>query len=266
MIIRRRQIRTMVDDQLSSVASGLITTEVAYNPKKKVYEAECPDGRLMTSFVFPANLKGGDVLTPLECTCFDGEVTFTFRGVYDVDKDSINFFLEGDEGFSYKASLQVDAAPDEPYSWKLKRHGKLRSRFEAEAGTFVVPRSSCLYPQRALLDSEQVIVKRWSFYGATMSDKFARLRLKVDFRAESFSGKSMEIASITDVLAEEKRMKNLEQPGQVGSPMTFVQKDGSVRSFPKPASAVTNLSKLIKQLNEWSETEQTKPIYHYGER
>ena len=165
-------------------------TNISYNPDMKIYEALCPNGQLMTYFVFPVNLKAGDTLPPLRTHCFHGGASFTFRGYYNDSKDNLEFVVDGPVGYSFKASLQVDSQAEGSYSWKMKKHGILVGSDKAtDESQFIIPRSLCHGPLDMLLDSERAVVKRWCFYGRTVLERFGRLRLKLKFLSGRFQGK-----------------------------------------------------------------------------
>ncbi len=169
---------------------------ISYNPDIKIYEALCPNGQLMTYFVFPVNLKAGDTLPPLRTHCFHGGASFTFRGYYNDSKDNLEFVVDGPVGYSFKASLQVDSQAEGSYSWKMKKHGILVGSDKAtDESQFIIPRSLCHGPLDMLLDSERAVVKRWCFYGRTVLERFGRLRLKLKFLSGRFQGKEEKAAS-----------------------------------------------------------------------
>ncbi len=150
---------------------------VSYNSKAKIFEVRATKGNVATFFVFPAQLQEGDSLPSLYITSFKRNARFIFSGTYNKKTDNLEFFLEGPEGYRYKASLQVDV-PNEPYSWKLKRHAHTCMGKNNDATMFFVPRSICLEP-KALLRPEVDVVNRWSFFGESIPARFGRLRLKM---------------------------------------------------------------------------------------
>ena len=142
-----------------------------YNSDRKIYEVQSSDGTLDTYFVFPPNLQLGDELPSLFIRCFGSkDIIFKFYGEYNEESDNMEFHVEGPTGFVYKGSLQAEM-PDQPYPWKIKRHGHVNIGKDNDATVFFVPRTLCLRPQ-TLLESENDVVKRWSFYGPSVPEKF----------------------------------------------------------------------------------------------
>ncbi len=156
-----------------------------FNPDTEAYEVRSDNGSIATSFVFPPQMKGGDKLPPLHMTLWRENIVFSFNGEYNDQTDNLEFFVEGPIGFIYKGSLQVDPAQDagdsnSGYSWKMKRHAHTREGRDQDSTQFFVPRSVCL-AAATTVGSETQVVKRWTFYGRSVPQRFARLGLKLTF-------------------------------------------------------------------------------------
>ncbi len=129
-------------------------------------------------------MKGGDKLPPLHMALWRENIVFSFNGEYNDQTDNLEFFVEGPVGFIYKGSLQVDPAQEAgdsgSYSWKMKRHAHTREGRDQDSTQFFVPRSVCL-AAATTVGSETSVVKRWTFYGRSVPQRFARLGLKLTF-------------------------------------------------------------------------------------
>ncbi len=154
-------------------------SQVFYNQERQIYEVKAPAGKAATYFVFPPTLQTGDKLPALYIHAWEQDVLFKFDGEYNAETDNLEFFIEGPIGYVYKISLQIDL-PEQTYAWKIKRHGHTNIGRDNGATRLFVPRALCLRPQ-TLIESEQEVVKRWSFYGQAVPQQFGRLRLKVAF-------------------------------------------------------------------------------------
>ncbi len=154
-------------------------SQITYNREKRVYETEAPDGKVSTYFVFPPLMQDGDALPPLFIHAWADGVVFRFSGQYNANTDNLDFFVEGPVGYVYKLSMQVDL-PSRTYSWKIKRHGHTNTGRENGATKIFVPRVLCL-TSRSAIESERSVMRRWTFFGPSVPDRFGRLRLKVAF-------------------------------------------------------------------------------------
>ena len=154
-------------------------SQVFYNQERQIYEVNSPDAKVATYFVFPPTLQPGDKLPPLYIHAWDKDVIFKFDGEYNANTDNLEFFIEGPIGYVYKISLQIDL-PEQTYGWKIKRHGHTNVGRDNGATRLFVPRALCLSSQ-TLVESEQEVVKRWTFYGQSVPQQFGRLRMKVSF-------------------------------------------------------------------------------------
>ncbi len=154
-------------------------SEVSFNQERQIYEVNSPEAKIATYFVFPSVLQPGDKLPPLYIHAWEN-VVFKFDGEYNPQSDNLEFFIEGPIGYVYKISLQIDLTDDEPYAWKIKRHGHTNMGKDNGATKLFVPRELCLHDDTMLVP-EQDVLKRWTFFGQSVPQQFGRLRLKVAF-------------------------------------------------------------------------------------
>ena len=107
----------------------MLSPAVEYNPAESRYEADCSSGYLDTQFVFPPDLKDGDELPDFYLfNVPNTKKPFRIVGNYDAALDNLQFALYGPRGYFYKISIQMDALEDEPYIWKVKKHGTEEKR------------------------------------------------------------------------------------------------------------------------------------------
>ena len=160
--------------------------KIAYNPANKHFEANCSDGILDTIFVFPPDLREGDDLPNLYILNIPGaKRAFRVMGHYDNELDNIEFALYGPKGYFFKMSVQMEASQEEPYVWKVKKHGETNGKGFYDHDILHVPRSICL-ARSFFLDAPKEVLSHWTFFDKNVPGLFCKLRLKVRIEKGSF--------------------------------------------------------------------------------
>ncbi len=160
--------------------------KIAYNPANKHFEANCSDGILDTIFVFPPDLREGDDLPNLYLLNIPGaKRAFRVMGHYDNELDNIEFALYGPKGYFFKMSVQMEASQEEPYVWKVKKHGETNGKGFYDHDILHVPRSICL-ARSFFLDAPKEVLSHWTFFDKNVPGLFCKLRLKVRIEKGSF--------------------------------------------------------------------------------
>lgn len=158
----------------------MTASRITFDSMRGRHEASCKDGYLETTFLVPMAINEGHRLPKLYIKDFC-EKPFVFTGVYDRESDDLQFVLSGPSGFWYKMSVQMDAAEDEAYVWKVKKHGETRGEGNfCERDILFVPRSTCVQYKELLVDGRDAgLVDVPTFHSNFEQGKFFRLRLKV---------------------------------------------------------------------------------------